>query len=120
MRILAHKIFKAENSNESEHILRDRAERLAKVDALIKEEKAVLVKTFWVDKGHENGAELHNLYSNAVIRVYNKKSGKHITDMFAREGQIHRYYEAINKKAPKDILKFARKHVEKGLNYFDR
>lgn len=117
MRIRLHKTIELNRNIDTEHIRRDRAERMALVEKLMTEEQAVLVRTFWVDKGHRNGAELHNLYSDGIVRVYNERSGKHITDLIARVGQVYRYYEATNTEVPKEIIRFARNHQNSGLNY---
>jgi len=52
-----------------------------------------IIASFLIDKGHSNGYEVHNLYSNRIIRVYNNNSKKAITLLYAREGQIKRYFK---------------------------
>lgn len=117
MRIRLHRTIEFNRNIDTEHIRTERAARVLLVEKLMAEEKAVIVKTFWVDKGHRKGAELHNLYSDGIVRVYNEKSGKHVTDLIARVGQVYRYYEAINMEAPKEIIRFARNHQNRGLHH---
>lgn len=44
-----------------------------------------------VDKGHRNGLEKHVIHSNRLVYVYNLKSEKFITMLYARDGQLKRY-----------------------------
>ena len=74
------------------------------------------VATFYVDSGHQNGAELHTIYENAIVRIYNKRTGKHITDIIATPSQIARYYENTGKKVPQSIMRYASIHKRLRLN----
>ena len=49
--------------------------------------------SFEVDKAHPNGNEIHTLFSNGVILIRNKRTGKVITELIARPAQIKRYWE---------------------------
>ena len=51
-----------------------------------------------------------------IIIVYNARTGKMITRLIARVGQVKRYYE--DGKAPKEIIRLARKHTDLGYNYY--
>lgn len=82
----------------SYHIKHDRLSRYKKAISKVSNENATLCDTFEVDKGHTNGIELHNIYSNKVIKIYNKDTYKLITIFVARNAQIKRYYEAINQE----------------------
>lgn len=74
------------------------------------------IKEVIIDKGHKNGAERHVLTSTGIIIVYNARTGKMITRLIARVGQVKRYYE--DGKAPKEIIRLARKHTDLGYNYY--
>ena len=95
------------------HFARDRQDR----EALIKQiGEGKVIKTVVVDKGHRNGPEVHKITDNAIIVIYNQRTGKLITKLIARPGQIKRYYE--EGKAPKEVLNKAYKHAKEG--YFER
>lgn len=98
---------------ESKHWKEERAERERLINEVIGIGKAV--KETIIDKGHKNGAERHVLTNTGIIIVYNAKSGKMVTKLIARVGQIKRYYKDGN--APKELIKIARKHTELGYNY---
>jgi len=97
----------------SKHWTEERAERERLINEVIGIGKAV--KETIVDKGHKNGAERHVLTDTGIIIVYNARTGKLITKLIARVGQVRRYYTDGN--APKEIIKLARKHTELGYNY---
>lgn len=96
----------------SRHYSEERADREARI-ALIGEGE--VVDRFVVDRGHRNGPEVHELTTTAIIKVYNQRSGKLVTKMIARPGQIKRYY--AQGKAPKAILNRAYENVQMGWNY---
>lgn len=62
----------------------------------------IVIAKFLVDRGHANGAEIHEITDTAIINVYNERTHKLITKLIARPGQIRRYYE--NGDAPQDVL----------------
>lgn len=66
-----------------------------------------------VDKGHKNGDEYHVLTSNAMIVIYNVKTGKHITTLIARPEQLKRYGFNV----PASVLQLAINHQLSGYNY---
>jgi hypothetical protein len=72
------------------------------------------VKTVELDRGHWNGPEIHEISSTGIITVYNKRSGKMVTQLIARPGQIRRYYP--EGEAPKELLRLARYHQELAYN----
>lgn len=67
-----------------------------------------------IDRGHPNGAERHVITDNAVVIVYNARTGKLVTKLVARPGQIRRYFK--DGKAPQWLLDIARKHQLAGYN----
>ena len=69
---------------------------------------------FIVDRGHKEGAELHVLTTNGIIKIYNLFSKKLVTKLIARPNQIKRYY--TNGNYPEDILAVALKHKKMRLN----
>ena len=73
-----------------------------------------------VDYGHRNGPERYVLTSNAIIKVYNAITGRHITDLIARPGQISdRLRDALNDLDDDTyygIMDLAREHERLGYN----
>lgn len=97
----------------SKHYSTDRQER----ENLIRQiGTGTLVKKVRVDRGHSNGAEIHEITSTGIIVIYNERTGKMITKLIARPGQIKRYWE--EGKAPKNLVKLAYEHTTKNYNYF--
>jgi hypothetical protein len=115
MKIMNHKRYVPKENEYTYHSI-ERNNRLEIVDKLKKKEPHEVIKSFYVDKNHENGCEIHNVLENGVIEIYNAKSEKFITTLIARPAQISRYYEAVNKKAPNNVLNYAKKHVKLKLN----
>lgn len=99
------------NRKNTAHI-RDRATRINVVERLLVEEKATPIKAFVVDKGHRNGSEIHVIYNNGIVRIYNERTLRHITDLIARIPQIKRYGIEPTKTMKKKI----KKHIDAGLN----
>lgn len=69
-----------------------------------------------IDKGHKNGAEIHIITDSGIIKIFNAKTKKHITDLIARPGQIKRVYNAKGQYAPKWILDIAFENQNRGFN----
>lgn len=69
---------------------------------------------FIVDRGHKDGAEKHIITTTGIISIYNARSGKLITKLIARPGQIKRYYP--DGDYPTEIVSIARMHVSQHLN----
>lgn len=61
-----------------------------------------VIASFLVDRGHANGAEIHEITDTAIINIYNERTHRLVTKLIARPGQIRRYYEDGN--APQDVL----------------
>lgn len=90
-----------------------RSKRLQIAQRLINEECAKVCKIAIVDRGHKNGKEIHVIYNNGIIKVYNANTHKYITILIAREAQIERY----NIKLTKTMRNKIKKHITKGYNY---
>lgn len=76
-----------------------------------------VIDSFIVDKGHVNGLERHDITENGVILIYNVISGKLVTKLIAREGQIRRYYNNIGKSPPSFLIDIAKWHASLLYNY---
>ena len=81
------------------------------------------VAEFIVDRGHKNGAERHVITDTAIVEIYNARTGRLVTKLIARAGQITRYfrytdtYKKIYDKANLANLKaLANKHEALGYN----
>ena len=90
----------------------NRSRRLQVAQRLINEESAKVVRIAVVNKGHENGNEVHVIYNNGIIKIYNANSRKFITVLIAREPQVKRYEVKITKTMRKKI----NTHVAEGYN----
>lgn len=73
------------------------------------------VATFTIDKGHRNGAELHTITDTGIIIIRNKRTGKMVTKLIARPGQVRRYFTEITEEVQK-IIDIAYKHLIEGYN----
>lgn len=89
-----------------------RSKRLQIAQRLIYEEKAKVCKIAIVDKGHEDGHEVHVVYNNGVVKVYNATSHKFITVLICRPSQIERYNIALTKTMQSKI----KEHIAQGYN----
>lgn len=90
----------------------DRNTRANKANQLIYIENATIIASFEINKGHANGNEIHVIYNNGVIRIYNINTRKHITDLIAREAQVTRYGVKVTKTMRKKI----KNHIMMGYN----
>ncbi len=75
-----------------------------------------VIKIAIVDKGHINGPEIHSLSDTGIITIYNQRTGKLITKLIARPGQIRRYYTE-DETPPESVMKLAVEHQKLKLNY---
>lgn len=64
------------------------------------------VASFIVDRGHENGPEIHEITTTGIINIYNQRTKKLVTKLIARPGQIKRYF--TNGNAPTELIQKAR------------
>ena len=104
--------FKA--GGHTSHAL-NRSKRLQVAEQLIFEERAKVLKIAVVDKGHANGEEIHVIYNNGIIKIYNANTRKFVTVLIARVPQIERY----NIKVTKAMRKKIEKHIAEGYNHIE-
>ena len=90
----------------------NRSKRLQVAEQLIFEERAKVVKIAVVNKGHANGNEIHIVYNNGIVKVYNANTRRFITVLIARVPQIERYKIKVTKTMRNKI----KSHVAKGYN----
>ena len=90
----------------------NRSKRLQIAERLIIEESAKVVKIAVVNKEHENGNEVHIVYNNGVVKIYNEHTRKFITVLIARVLQIKRYRIKVTKTMRKKI----NLHIKQGYN----
>ena len=93
----------------------NRSKRLQIAERLIIEECAKVVKIAVVNKGHRNGNEIHIVYNNGVVKIYNQNTRKFITVLIAREPQIVRYKIKVTKTMKNKI----KSHIAKGYNHIE-
>ena len=93
----------------------NRSHRLQIAERLIIEESAKVVKIAVVNKGHANGNEIHIVYNNGVVKVYNARTRKFITVLIARVPQIERYKVKITKTMRNKI----KSHIKQGYNHIE-
>ena len=99
---------------QTSHAL-NRSKRLQVAERLIIEECAKVIKIAVVNKGHENGDEVHIVYNNGVVKVYNEHTRKFITVLIARVSQIERYKIKVTKTMRNKI----KSHIAKGYNQIE-
>ena len=93
----------------------NRSKRLQIAERLIIEECAKVVKIAVVNKEHKNGNEIHIVYNNGVVKIYNQNTRKFITVLIAREPQIARYKIKVTKTMRKKI----NLHIKQGYNHIE-
>ena len=98
-------------SGQTSHAV-NRSKRLQVAERLIIEESAKVIKIAVVNKGHANGNEVHLVYNNGVVKVYNEHTRKFITVLIARVPQIERYKIKVTKTMKNKI----KSHVKQGYN----
>ena len=104
--------FKA--CGQTSHAL-NRSKRLQVAERLIVEESAKVLKIAVVNKGHANGTEIHVIFNNGVVKIYNEHTKKFITVLIARVPQIERY----NVKVTKAMRKKINMHIKQGYNHIE-
>ena len=93
----------------------NRSKRLQVAERLIIEESAKVLKIAVVNKGHKNGNEIHIVYNNGVVKIYNENTRKFITVLIARVPQIERYKIKVTKTMRNKI----KSHIKQGYNYIE-
>ena len=93
----------------------NRSKRLQVAERLIYEESAKVVKIAVVNKGHANGNEIHVIFNNGIIKVYNARTRKFITVLIARVPQVERYKIKVTKTMRNKI----KSHIAKGYNHIE-
>lgn len=96
---------------KTSHVV-NRSKRLQIAERLIIEESAKIIRIAVVNKGHKNGQEIHVIFNNGIIKVYNEHTSKFITVLIARVPQIERY----NIKVTKTMQAKIKSHIAKGYN----
>lgn len=104
--------FKA--GGQTSHAL-NRSKRLQIAEQLIIEESAKVLKIALVDKGHKNGNEIHLVYNNGVVKIYNANTRRFITVLIARVPQIERYKVKVTRTMRKKI----NLHIKQGYNHIE-
>lgn len=98
--------------NETNHITK-RSKRLQIANMLLFTESATLLGCYVIDTGHENGLEVHAVYNNGVIKIYNLRTSKFVTVLIARVCQMKRY---PNVEITKTMKRKIKAHVRNGYN----
>ena len=93
----------------------NRSKRLQIAERLIIEESAKVVKIAVVNKGHANGDEIHIVYNNGIVKIYNANTRKFITVLIARVPQIERYKIKVTRTMRKKI----NLHIKQGYNHIE-
>ena len=93
----------------------NRSKRLQVAQRLINEESASVCKIAVINKGHKDGNEVHVIYNNGIVKIYNANTRKFITVLIAREPQITRYKIKVTKTMRKKITA----HIVKGYNHIE-
>ena len=73
-------------------------------------------KSYFWDRGHKNGPEVHIITTNAIILIYNYNTKKLITKLIARHSQLKRYFHDLNTPEVRRIYAIARNHQAYGYN----
>ena len=101
--------FKA--GGQTSHAL-NHSKRLQVAEQLIIEESAKVIRIAVVNKGHANGNEIHVIFNNGIVKIYNERTHKFITVLIARVPQIERYKIKITKTMRNKI----KSHIKQGYN----
>ena len=108
-----------EEIEKTKHFVADRGSRSDAIEEIGGYGKSVCKRI--VDRGHPDGPEIFVLTDNAIIKVYNANTLRHITDLIARPEQIIDRFGSALATLDKDLMtrifNIARMHHERGYNY---
>ena len=93
----------------------NRSKRLQVAERLIIEESAKVVKIAVVNKGHKDGNEIHLVYNNGIVKIYNANTRKFITVLIARVPQVERYKIKVTRTMRNKI----KSHIKQGYNQIE-
>ena len=100
------------------HFRDERGDRMSAIEEIGGYGKSVCKNI--IDRGHKDGPEIFVLTDNAIIKVYNANTLRHITDLIARPEQIVDRMGSSLLKLDRELLmnifNIARSHHEKGYN----
>ena len=96
------------------HYALDRQERTAFIRDVIG--LGNIVDVFEIDRGHEDGAEIHSVTDTGIIIVRNKRNNVLITELIARPQQLRKLYASDNRKVPRELLRLAYTYTIAGYN----
>ena len=101
------------------HYIEERQEREQFISNVIGDTNNVIC-TNVLDRGHRNGAERFELTDKAIIKVYNDRTNRHITDIIARPNQVYDRmgveFLNLDAKVRRKIIDLAREHQRLGYN----
>ena len=98
----------------TKHQGNDRKSRQELIDNVIG--RGNIIDRFIVDRGHPNGAEIHNVTDTGIIIIQNLNTEKLVTMLIARPHQIMRYYKDRQMLIPDGLVDIAYKHYLQGYN----
>lgn len=108
-----------EEIEKTMHFSNDRRNRINAIEELGGYGKSVCKRV--VDRGHPDGPEIFVLTDNAIIKVYNANTLRHVTDLIARPEQIIDRLGGELSKLDKDLLvnifRIAKSHQARGYNF---
>ena len=103
----------------TKHFTEERQSRESLIENVIKDTNNVIC-TNVLDRGHRNGPERFELTDKAIIKAYNNRTNRHITDLIARPAQIYDRlgdaFLSLPQDVRKNIIALARKHQQLGYN----
>jgi hypothetical protein len=101
------------------HYIEERQEREQFISNVIGDTNNVIC-TNVLDRGHKNGAERFELTDKAIIKVYNNRTNRHITDIIARPNQVYDRmgveFTNLDVRVQRRIIDLAREHQRLGYN----
>ena len=107
-----------EEIEKTAHFVKDRGSRSDAIEEIGGYGNSVCKRV--VDRGHPDGPEIFVLTDNAIIKVYNANTLRHVTDLIARPEQIvDRLGSALatlDRNLMTKIFNLARMHQERGYN----